>query len=71
MAAKKNKSKPDVDEAPDLATGWKKNTMTEAAVQELEDMKMLQNRAVIQCVVLRGRTVHTKVLSRPLSSATL
>jgi len=48
MAPKKNKSKPDVDEAPDLATGWKKNTMTEAAVQELEDMKMLQNRAVIQ-----------------------
>ena len=48
MAPKKNKSKPDVDKAPDLATGWKKNTMIEAAVQELEDMKMLQNRTVIQ-----------------------
>ena len=48
MDPKKTKSKPEVEEAPDIATGWKKCKMSEADVQELEDMKMLQNWAVIQ-----------------------
>ena len=43
MDPKKTKSKPEVEEAPDIATGWKKCKMSEADVQELEDMKMLQN----------------------------
>ena len=48
MAPRKSKSKPKIEEIPDLATGWKKCKMSEAAVQELEDMKLLQRRAVIQ-----------------------
>jgi len=41
MAPKKNKSKLDVEEIPYLATGWRKSKMSEAAVQELENMKLL------------------------------
>ena len=41
MAPKKNKSKLDVEEVDDLSTGWRKCKMSEAAVQELEDMKLL------------------------------
>ena len=41
MAPKKSKSKTQIEEVPDLATGWKKCKMSEAAVQELEDMKLL------------------------------
>ena len=41
MAPKKNKSKLDVEEIPDLATGWRRSKMSDAAVQELEDMKLL------------------------------
>jgi hypothetical protein len=48
MAPKKNKSKLDVEEIPDLAMGWRKSKMSDAAVQELEDMKLLQSRVVIQ-----------------------
>jgi len=48
MAPKKNKSKHDAEEISDLATGWRKSKMSDAAVQELEYMKQLQSRAVIQ-----------------------
>ena len=48
MAPRKSKSKPEVEEVPDFTTGWMKSKMSEAAVQELEDMKLLQSRAVIQ-----------------------
>ena len=41
MAPKKNKSKLDVEEVDDLSTGWRKCKMSEAAVQELEDMMLL------------------------------
>ena len=54
MAPKKNKSKLDVEEIPDLATGWRKSKMSDAAVQEMEDMKLLQSRAVIQWRVVEG-----------------
>ena len=47
MAPKKSKEKSQVEELPDLATGWKKCNMSEANVQELEDMQMLQSRAII------------------------
>ena len=47
MAPKKNKSKHDAEEISDLATGWRKSKMSDAAVQELEYMKQLQSRAVI------------------------
>jgi len=48
MAHKKSKSKTQIEEVPDLATGWKECKMSKAAVQELEDMGLLQSRAVIQ-----------------------
>ena len=47
MAPKKNKSKLDIEEVADLSTGWRKSKMSEAAVRELEDMKLLQSQAVI------------------------
>ena len=47
MAPKKNKSKHDAEEISDLATGWRKSKMSDAAMQELEYMKQLQSRAVI------------------------
>ena len=41
-------SKVQVEETLDLATGWKKCKMAEADVQELENMRMLYSRAIIQ-----------------------
>ena len=48
MAPKKNKSKIEDEAAADLSTGWRKSKMFEAAVQELENMGLLQSQAVIQ-----------------------
>ena len=48
MAPKKNKSKVEDEKVADLSTGWRKSKMSEAAVQELENMGLLQSRAVIQ-----------------------
>ena len=48
MAPRKTKSKVEDEEVPDLATGWKKSKMSEAAVWELEDSKMLQSQGLIQ-----------------------
>ena len=47
MAPKKNKSKLDIEEVADLSMGWRKSKMSEAAVQELETMGLLQSQAVI------------------------
>jgi len=54
MAPKKNKSKLDVEEVPDLSTRWRKSKMSEAAMQELENMKLLQSQAVIQWRAVKG-----------------
>ena len=48
MAHKKDKSKVDEEEVANLSTGWRKSKMSEAAVQELETMGLLQSQAVIQ-----------------------
>ena len=48
MAPKKNKSKVEDEKVADLSTGWCKSKMSEAAVQELETMGLLQSQAVIQ-----------------------
>ena len=48
MAPKKNKSKLDVKEVADLSMGRRKSKMYEAVMQELENMGLLQNQAVIQ-----------------------
>ena len=48
MAPKKNKSKVEDEKVADLSTGWRKWKMSEAVVQELETMGLLQSQAVIQ-----------------------
>ena len=47
MAPKKNKSKLDIEEVADLSMGWRKSKMSEAAMQELETMGLLQSQDVI------------------------
>ena len=48
MAPKKDKSKVEDDAVADLSTGWRKSKMSQAAVQELENMGLLQTQAIIQ-----------------------
>ena len=48
MAPKKNKSEVKDEAVANLSTGWRKNKMSQAAVQELENMGLLQSQAVIQ-----------------------
>jgi hypothetical protein len=48
MAPKKDKSKVEDEAVANLSTGWRKSKMSQAAVQELENMGLLQSHAVIQ-----------------------
>ena len=48
MAPNKNKSKIEDETVANLSTGWRKSKMSQAAVQELENMGLLQSQAVIQ-----------------------
>ena len=48
MAPKKNKSKIEDEVVANLSTGWRKSKMFQAAVQELENMGLLQSQAMIQ-----------------------
>jgi len=48
MAPKKDKSKIEDEAVANLSTGWRKSKMSQAAVQELENMGLLQSQAVIQ-----------------------
>jgi hypothetical protein len=48
MAPKKNKSKVEDEVVANLSTGWCKSKMSEAAVQELKNMGLLQTQAIIQ-----------------------
>ena len=48
MAPKKNKSKIKDEAVANLSTGWRKSKMSQAAVQKLENMGLLQSQAVIQ-----------------------
>ena len=48
MAPKKNMSKIEDEAVADLSTGWRKCKMSQAAIQELENMGLLQSQAVIQ-----------------------
>jgi len=48
MAPKKNKSKIEDEAVANLSTGWRKSKMSQAVVQELENMGLLQSQAVIQ-----------------------
>ena len=48
MAPKKDKSKVEDEAVANLSTGWCKSKMSQSAVQELENMGLLQSHAVIQ-----------------------
>ena len=48
MAPKKNKSKVEEVAVANMSTGWHKSKMSEAAVQELEILGLLQTQGVIQ-----------------------
>ena len=47
IAPKKDKSKVEHEAIANLSTGWCKSKMSQAAVQELENMGLLQSHAVI------------------------
>ena len=48
MAPKKDKSKVEDDVVANLSMGWSKSKISESAVQELENLGLLQTQAVIQ-----------------------
>ena len=48
MAPKKDKSKVEDEAVANLSTGWHRSKMSETAVQELENMGLLQTQGVIQ-----------------------
>ena len=48
MAPKKDKSKVEDEAIANLSTGWCKSKMSESAVQDLENMGLLQTQGVIQ-----------------------
>ena len=48
MAPKKNKSKVEEESVANMSTDWYKSKMSEAAVQELDNLGLLQAQGVIQ-----------------------
>ena len=48
MAPKKDKSKVEDEAVANMSIGWRKSKMSEAAVQELENLGLLQAQGVIQ-----------------------
>ena len=48
MAPKKDKSKVEEEAVVNLSTGWQKSKMSESALQELENLGLLQTQGVIQ-----------------------
>jgi hypothetical protein len=48
MAPKKDRSKVEEEAVANMSTGWRKSKMSEAAVQELENLDLLQAEGVIQ-----------------------
>ena len=47
MAPKKDKSKVEEEAVANMSTGWRKSKMSEAAVQELENLGLIQAQGVI------------------------
>ena len=48
MAPKKDKSKVEDEAVANLSTGWRKSKMSESAVQDLENMGLLQTQGIVQ-----------------------
>ena len=59
MAPKKNKSKIEDVAVANLSTGWRKSKMSQAAVQELENMGLLQTLLENLSLVPVGKPVQT------------
>ena len=70
MDPKKNKSKVEEESIANMATDWYKSKMSEAAVQELENLGLLQAQGVINGVQGKERITPWKVPSTPLYSMT-
>ena len=58
MVPKKDKSKIEEEAVANLSTGWRKSKMSESAVQELENLGLLQTQGVIQWHVGEGENYH-------------
>ena len=54
MARKKNKSKIEDEAVANLSTSWRKSKISQAALQELENMGLLQSQAVIPWLAGEG-----------------
>ena len=59
MATKKNKSTIEDEAVANLSTGWRKSKMSQAAVQELENMGLLQTLLENLSLVPVGKPVQT------------
>ena len=59
MVPKKNKSKIEDEAVANLSTGWRKSKMSQAAVQELENMGLLQTLLENLSLVPVGKPVQT------------
>ena len=65
MAPKKDKSKVEDEAVANLSIGWRKSKMSQEAVQELENIGLLQSHAVIQWHIGEGEDYPIKAL-KPL-----
>ena len=54
MAPKKDKTKVEEEAIANMSTDWRKSKMSEAVVQELENLGLLQTQGVIQWRVGEG-----------------
>ena len=59
MAPKKDKSKVEDEAVVNLSTGWRKSKISQAAVQELENMGLLQTLLENLSLVPVGKPVQT------------
>ena len=58
MAPKKDKSKVEEEAVANMSTCWHKSKMSESAVQELENLGLLQTQGVIQWCAGEGEDYH-------------
>ena len=68
MAPKKDKSKVEEEAVVNLSTGWQKSKMSESAVQELENLGLLQTQGVINGVQGKEKITLWKIPLKPLCS---
>ena len=69
MAPKKDKSKVEDEAVANLSTGWRKSKMSESAVQDLENMGLLQTHVKKLADYMQWCFKYTKVIFLLLSHA--